>query len=204
MDKKEKYSIEDLQNMMGLLILSQKETDEKFKETDRILSEKFSETSKSINELKESIKNISLELGGIGKSNGQMAEEFFFSALSNQMSLGKLNFDFIDRNLRRKRNKTEAEFDMIMYNSYKVVIVEVKYKFTLHQLREFYEKRIKKFKILCPEYKDYKLYGCIAGMVIEKNVLEEAENYGFMIITQNNQDIEIINSKDFEPKTYQG
>jgi len=199
------YTFEDLQNMMAELIISQKETEKMFKETDVKFKEtdlKFQVTDKQIQETKEMIKNISLELGGIGKSNGQMAEDFFFSALENKMALGKLKFDFIDRNLKRKRNKTEAEFDMIMYNAYKVLIVEVKYKFTLYQLREFYEKRIKKFRILFPEYKDYKLFGCIAGLVIEKEVKEEAENYGFMIITQNNQNIEIINRNDFEPVSF--
>lgn len=186
-----------------------KETDKKFQESDRMLTEKFQETDKKFKESEKMltekfqetdrmIKELTKNISGISDSNGAMAENFFFTALENLMQLGKLKFDYIDRNLKRKRNNTEAEFDLIMYNSYKVVIVEVKYNFTVSQLREFYEKRIKKFRILFPEYKDYKLYGCIAGLVIDKKVKDEAENFGFIIITQNNDNIQIMNDKDFE------
>ena len=37
-------SFEQLQNMLSELIISQKETDAKFKETEKILNHKFSET----------------------------------------------------------------------------------------------------------------------------------------------------------------
>ena len=37
-------SIEQLQNMISELIMSQKETDTKFKETEKLLNQKFSET----------------------------------------------------------------------------------------------------------------------------------------------------------------
>ncbi len=43
------------------------------------------------------------------------------------MRVGGLQFDYIDRNLHRKRNKTEAEYDIILYNNYKVMAVLIKY-----------------------------------------------------------------------------
>jgi hypothetical protein len=171
------------------------DTDKKFQDTDK----KFRVTDKKFQETDRMIKELTTNMSGISNSNGAMAEEFFFSALENTMQLGKLRFDYIDRNLRRKRNNTEAQYDMIMYNAYKVVIVEVKYNFTEKQLREFYEKRLKKFRILFPEYKEYKIYGCIAALVIDEKVKQEAENYGFIVITQNNQDIKILNDKDYQP-----
>jgi len=114
------------------------------------------------------------------------------------MQIGKLKFDYIDRNFRRKRNNTEGQYDIILYNSYKVLIVEVKYNFKKRYLQDFY-KNIKKFRILFPDYADYKIYGAIAGMTFEDEALEEAKTYGFYILSQNNQNIQVQNEKDFEP-----
>ncbi len=178
------------------------ETDRKFQETDRKFQktdEEFQATKAMQQETARMIKELTNNISGISDSNGAMAEDFFFTALEDKMQLGKLKFDYIDRNLKRKRNNTKAEYDMILYNAHKVMIIEVKYNFTEKQLREFYEKRLKKFRILFPAYQDYKLYGCIAGMVIDKKVREEAEKYGFMIITQNNKDIKVLNEKGFSP-----
>ena len=166
------------------------ETDKKFKDTDR----KFQETDRKFQEVQN-------ELGGIGKSNGAVAEEFFFSGLSNNMKVGNFEFDYIDRNLKRKhrKNNLEAQYDIILYNEYKVLIVEVKYNFREKFLRDFYETGLKKFKTLFPQYKNYKIYGAVAGMTFEDNVIQEAENYGFFVLTQNNDNIKILNSEKFKP-----
>ncbi len=185
-------TIEQLQGMMADLIVSHRETEKllsvKFQDTDR----KFQETDKKFQEMLQ-------ELGGIGKSNGAIAEDFFFSALEKSLKVGKLQFDFIDMNIRRKRNNTEAEYDIILYNHYKVLVIEVKYNFRIDQLRTFYEKRLKKFRTLFPEYKDYKLFGGIAALSYEKDVIEEAKRFGFYILTQNNESIKLANETDFEP-----
>lgn len=192
------YTIEDLKQLVAELILSQKETDSKFKETDnkfketeKLLSEKFQET-------KELIKNISLELGGIGKSNGEIAEDFFYSGLSANLKIQKYEFDYIDRGLHRKRKNIEGEYDIILYNNYKVLVVEVKYNFKKRYLLKFYQ-NLKNFKALYPEYSHYKLFGAIAGMTFEKDTIDEAQEYGFFVLTQNNQSIGINNPDSFEP-----
>jgi len=189
------YTIEQLQGMMADLLLSQKETDKQFKETDK----QFKETDKQFKETDKKFKEIFGELGGIGKSNGEIAEDFFSTALEQNMQVGKLKFDYIDFNLRRKRKNTEAEYDIILYNNFKVLIIEVKYFFKMHHLQTFYSERIKKFRTLFPEYSEYKVYGGVAALSYDKNVIQEAKNYGFYILKQNNDKIKIANKKDFVP-----
>ena len=168
------------------------DTDRKFKETERVLSEKFLETDKKFQEIHN-------ELGGIGKSNGEIAEEFFFTALDNALQVGKLKFDYIDRKLHRKRNNSEAEYDIILYNNYKVLVVEIKYNFRIDHLHGFYTKQLKRFRTLFPEYSAYKLYGAVAGLVFEDGAIEEAEKYGFYILSQNNDRMKLLNPDDFSP-----
>jgi len=58
---------------------------------------------------------------------------------------------------------------------------------------------LKKFRTLFPEYKDYKLYGGVAALAFEKGVIEEAKQFGFFILTQNNENIKLANESGFEP-----
>jgi hypothetical protein len=182
------------------------ETDKKFQESrqqlieiEKLLKENSLETEKRFKDTDKRCKEIQEELGGIGKSNGEIAEDFFCSALEYQLKVGKLEFDYIDRITRRKRNNLEAEYDIILYNNYKVLIIAVQYNFKLKYLRDFYTQKLKSFKKLYPEYKDFKIYGGIAAMTFEKNVKNEAMEYGFYILSQNNDKLKLLNPKDFEP-----
>jgi len=212
------YSIEQLQGMMADLINSQKETerilsekfketdlrfketDLKFKETDRILSEKFKETAESFKETDKKFKEVLGELGGIGNNNGAIAEDFFGRALYNTMKIGDLEFESIDFNVRRGVKNTMAEYDIILYNATKVIVIEVKYHLQKEHLRKFYEGGLKKFRTLFPHYNKYKLYGGVAALSFEKGVIEEAEKYGFYVLTQNNKQFHIANTEGFQPK----
>ena len=214
------YSIEQLQGMMADLINSQKETerilsekfnetDLKFKETDRILSEKFKETDLKFKETAENFKETDKkfkevlgELGGIGNNNGAIAEDFFGTALANTMKVGDLEFESIDFNLRRKHKNTMAEYDIILYNETKVIVIEVKYHLQKEHLRKIYEGGLKKFRPLFPHYNKYKLYGAVAALSFEKGAIEEAEKYGFYVLTQNNKQFFIANSEGFQPKEF--
>ena len=191
-----------LKELKELMVYQSKEFDKKFEEIARRFKEtdkSFKETDKSFKETDLKFKELHQELGGIGKSNGEIAEDFFYSALDVNMHVASLSFDYIDRNLHRKRNKTEAEYDVILYNNYKVLIVEVKYNFRIKQLHNFYKDKLKRFKTLFPEYSEYKLYGAIAALTFDKGVKEEAQNYGFYILAQNNDKMQILNPTDFSP-----
>ena len=189
-----KYTWEQLEGMMADLIISQQNTDLKFQDTDK----KFQDTDKKFLETDKRWKEIQEELGGIGKSNGQVAEDFFYTSVKSNYKVGKMEFDYIDRNLKRETKTLKGEYDIILYNHFKVLIIEVKYNFRKKNLQEFY-KNLKTFKSLFPNYKEYKVYGAVAFMTAEDGVIEEAQEFGYYIMTQNNESFTLLNEKDFEP-----
>ena len=216
-------SIEQLQGMMADLILSQRvqrdnlkatdkllsekfqatdkkfqATDKKFQAAEKLLTDKFKATEKLFKETGERFDKISAELGGIGNSNGAVAEDFFRNALSNSLKVNNMTFDYIDFNLHRKKKNTEAEYDIILYNHYKILIVEVKYNFKRKKLRTFYD-GLKKFRSLYPEYSSLKLYGAVAALTYDEDTIEEAQNYGFFVLSQNNDKLKLTNPKGFQP-----
>jgi len=58
------------------------ETDKRWQESEKLLTEKFQELARQQARNEELFKSIHEVLGGIGKSNGEIAEDFFYSALS--------------------------------------------------------------------------------------------------------------------------
>ncbi len=71
--------------------------------------------------------------------------------------------------------------------------------FAWHCWRSVYKENLKRFRTFFPEYKEYKLYGAIAAMTYDKDVIDEAKNFGFYILGQNNDKIKLLNSDDFTP-----
>jgi len=178
------------------------ETDRQFKETDRKMQETiqlFADLEKEMVRSNKEWQEIKKELGGIGNSAGEIAEDYFYSALSKNLRVGAMTFDQIERNRHRKKNNLEAEYDIVLSDDHKVLIVEVKHKFKIYHLQDFYKEKIKRFKSLFPEYKNYKVYGAIAAMTYAKGVIDEAKKYGFLILTQDNDTVKILNDKDFLP-----
>jgi len=149
-----------------------KETDKQIKETDRHLKEKFSE-------LKEYV-------GGIGQNNGDVAESYFYDAIAKTMKIGELDFDIIEKNVKRtnRRQNIEGEYDIILTNSESVAIIEIKYKFHPNDIDKAVNKKIPVFKRLFPEKKDYKLYIVIAGLSMPDDTKKRAFDNGFIILTQ--------------------
>ena len=150
----------------------QKETDRQLKETDRQLREKFSE-------LKDYV-------GGIGRNNGDVAESYFYETILNTMKIGELDFEIIEKNVKRKnrRQNLEGEYDIILTNSESIAIIEVKYKLHPDDIDKIVNKKIPVFKKLFPEKKDYKLYIVVAGLSIPDDSKKLAFKHGFFVLTQ--------------------
>jgi len=169
--------------LLNELIEAQKETDRQMKETDR----QMRATDKKIDKLQKMI-------GGIGNSNGYVAEDFFYNSFSKMKSLGDMKFAYIDRNLHRENSSLQDEFDIVLTNTDSIVIVEVKYNYHANDVKSVL-KKINNFRILFPLYNNYKIFGAIAGLSIQPKAIEEAEKNGFFVVTQEGNNLKLLNDK---------
>jgi hypothetical protein len=156
---------------------AQKETDAKFKETDA----KF--------------KELNRQFSDIGLSNGDAAETFFYNSLENSKMLGKIKFDEIAKNIKQKRHRTQDEYDIFLENGNAVGIVEVKYKVTKDHIYTLIDNKAANFRILFPDYADYKLYMGIAGLSFESQVENLALDNGLVVLKQKGEVLQIESSK---------
>ncbi|GHV75350.1 hypothetical protein AGMMS49942_01710 [Spirochaetia bacterium] len=162
---------------------SQKETDRQIQETDRILQELGQETDRRI-------KEVAQHLGGMTQSDGDLAEELFFTSLESKMTFAGQHYDFIDRNFKRKLGALEGEYDIVLHNAASVGIVEVKSKAKTEHLEKLVTKKLPDFRTLFPEYRDYPIYLGIGSMSFDKKVLQRAQELGIGILRQKGDTIE--------------
>ncbi len=179
----------------------QKETSRRFQETDKRFQEtdkQFKETDKQFQETKEFIKNLSINIDGISKTQGEITEDYFFNILNRNKSIGELEFDNIERNLYQyARHNLKGEYDIIMFNGDSVLIVEIKNKIRNKDINNLKTKQIANFRELFPNYKDFKIYGAVAGFTIKDELIKKANDEGFFVL-QKKGDIMVEKHKNIK------
>jgi hypothetical protein len=109
--------------------------------------------------------------------------------------LGDVKFDEIAKNIKQKHHKTEDEYDIFLENGNTVGIVEVKYKVTKNHIQKLIKKKASNFRILFPDYTDYKHYMGIAGFSFEPETESFAADNGLVVLKQKGDVIQVNSSQ---------
>jgi len=130
------------------------------------------------------MKRMDEEMGRWTNNQGCFAEEYFYNSFDygEQNFFGE-HFDSIEKNLKCKTKKLRDEYDIVLYNGTSVAIIEVKYKAHKNDVTEVL-KKAETFKILCPDYKDFKIYLGLASMTFYPELEQECIKQGIAIIKQ--------------------
>jgi len=173
---------------------SRKKFDEELAKSRKEWKERNKERDK---EWDEQMKELNKNIGGIGNSNGDVAEEFFYNGLERKMKVGEITFHSIRKNVNGndKSIRLKDEFDIVLKNSDTILITESKYKAVPDHVDDLFNKKIPNFKKLFPEYIDFKIYGAIAGLSMPENTIRKAIEYGFFVLTQSGDNIKLLNDK---------
>jgi len=162
--------------------------DEKLAENDRKLTEKFEELGIKVNDIKSNVI-------GISDSNGEFAEEYFFSSLKKRMEFAGVHFDDIDNDIKQLRKmpngkRLRDQFDILMINDDAVALVEVKYTARKGYPTTMVEQKVPNFRTLFPEYANYKIYLGLGALSISEEVAEEAKKLGIGLLRQIGETVE--------------
>ena len=153
------------------------------KTLDRI-TQKQAETDRILQKTIKTVDRNSELIGNIGNNQGSFAEEYFF----NSFEKGKKNFfgekfDEIAKNLTHFWQGLKDEYDIVLYNHNSVALIEVKYKANKNDIPQVL-KKAETFRILFPNYKDFKIYLGLASMSFYLELEEECKKQGIAIIKQ--------------------
>jgi hypothetical protein len=147
----------------------------------------LAKTSKGIDELRK-------QMGDLGHSNGEHAESLFYDNLADKKTLGGIKYDVISKNANRRRNRTEDEYDILLENGSVVGIIEVKYKVQKAHIEKLLTKKQDNFRILYPEFANYKLYMGIAGFSFEPESEAYAMDNGLVVLKQKGDVVQVNSS----------
>ena len=186
------------------------ETERQFQETDRKFQEiarQFQETDRRIQESEKRMEKLNQEtnkkIGALGGRIGNFVEGILAPGIEHLFQERGIEVTGTSRKVKKMNAALglEMEIDLLVTNGDCCVLIEVKSSLSVEDVKEHLE-RMDKFKPLFPEHKGKKIYGAVAGMVIEEGADKFAWRKGFFVITQRGDSAVILNDNKFRPHAW--
>ena len=178
------------------LFVSQKETDRKFQETDR----KFQETDRKFQETNFKIEKIAQNIANLGHRLGDFVEEAVKPAAVRLFRERQLDVHEVHCNVEVQRGNEGIEVDLLVANDDDVVAIECKANLSVDDVKEHLE-RLDKLKRLLPSYVNKRVMGAVAAMGVPDHVAQYAYRQGLFVIGQSGEHL-IRNDDKFVPKVW--
>jgi len=172
---------------------SQQKTDEQMRKTDEQMKKTDEQMRKTDEQMKRTdarLDKVAKLVGNISNNQGDIAEEFFYNSLKAKPSMAGINYDFVEPNAHRSRNKVEDEYDILLVNGKDIAIIETKYKAHANDVEKLVTKKYENFKKLYPEYKDYTHHLGLASFNMNEDVKELASKNNVILLQRKGEIIE--------------
>ncbi|MEO5340207.1 MAG: hypothetical protein H7837_06775 [Magnetococcus sp. MYC-9] len=185
------------------------ETDRKFQETDRKFWEMSGETDRQIKataaqmrETDRKMRETDRKLDRLGGRLGEFVEGLVAPACKTLFAQRGIPVHKVSRRVEADLpGGRRMEIDLLVVNTDAVVLVEVKSKLTVEDVRDHLT-RMSEFKAFFAEYADKRAIGAVAGMVIEENVSRFAMGKGLFVIEQAGETLCMTNDAAFVPRAW--
>jgi hypothetical protein len=142
-----------------------------------------------MDEVKRVMKELGKRMGSMAQNQGAVAEEFFYNSLREMPVLGGIEYDQVLAHVMAGNKKSQAEFDIVMINGKSIAVIEVKYKCHPADVDKA-EHLMQRYRELMPAYKDYTLYGGVAGFSVPDDVVQAAKDKGLFVLKRSGDVIE--------------
>lgn len=196
---------DDVWQLLAELAIAQKETERIIKETSQETDRRFQETDRRFQEMTQEtnrqIKQVNKQIGQLGNRLGEFVESQLRPSAVKLFCQRGIDVHELHSDISVQREDGGLEIDLLVVNDTEVVLVEVKSKLTEKDIDQHLQ-RLDKFKRFMPRYSDMKTYGAMGAMVVSNEVANYADQKGLFVITQNGDNMVIINNEKFKPKVW--
>jgi hypothetical protein len=190
----------DFEQVWAALMENREQNREQIRETDRMVKEvarRQEETAQQIKATDHQIKATDDKISKLGDRFGEMIEYMVKPNLIDKFR--ELGFVFTkiypEANIKDEKNNILAEIDLTLEDGDKVMIVEVKSKPVIKDVKD-HVARMEKMRLHADLHGDLRKYlGSVAGMVINENVREFALKNGFYVIEPSGDTFNITEPK---------
>ena len=131
-------------------------------------------------------------LEGVSNNQGKIAEKCFYNSLKQNPVLVGKQFDSVFRNIVGSTRDSQEEYDILLFNSDSVFIIEVKYRVHPKDIDTLIKRKGGNSLLLLPQYRDFQRHLGLATFSIEDAVLQEALDHGITILQRRGDLIETI------------
>jgi hypothetical protein len=90
------------------------------------------------------------------------------------------------------------EIDIVAVNGSKLVAVECKSRLSKDDVNDFVT-RLQRFKVAFPQFREFRIYGAVAGIEIDQGIDAYAYRQGLFVIKQSGETVKIANDDLFQP-----
>jgi hypothetical protein len=159
------------------------------------------ETDRILKKLSVDVKEVNKSVGRLTNRLGEFVEESVRPAAVKLFRERGIDVHEVQQNIVVKRDGEGLEIDLLVVNDKDTVAIECKSNLSIDDVNEHLE-RLEKIKRLIPRYKDNRILGAVAGMVIPANVATYAIRKGLYVIGQNGEQLELQNDASFKAKVW--
>jgi len=187
-----------------------RETDEKFKESDRMIQESRKEWQDRAMSFEKTIQESRKEWQDRAKyvddlfsvQWGKLIEALVKPGVLKLFKARGIQVHQAYPNAESQRNGDRMELDLLLTNDKDVVVIEVKTTLRIEDVRWHLEK-LSKFFSFFPRYKGSHVYGAVTGLKIVEDADRFAYKQGLFVLKVGTEDmIEIANDEKFRPKDF--
>ncbi len=177
------------------------ETDRKFRETDRKFQETDHELARVLADTHREVTEMSRAVNALTGKWGKFVEGLLAPGVVRLFQKRSIVVQQVFQRAKAQRNGQNLEIDLLAANGEFVVAIEAKSSLSVADVGEHLED-LEKFKTFFPQYKNHKLIGAVAGIVIEENADRFAYQSGLFVIGQSGETVKILNDEKFIPRTW--
>ena len=157
----------------------QKEADRRNAEADR----RREEANRSMEELKKHVQKTTDAVNNLTTRWGRFVEEMVEPAVVRLFQERGIDVTQTMSRLKSKRPGAAMEIDIVAVNGSELVAVECKSRLSKDDVNDFVT-RLQRFKLAFPQFRDFQVYGAVAGIEIDQGIDAYAYRQGLFVIKE--------------------
>ena len=125
------------------------------------------------------------------RNSAEIVEDNFYRALEDSdMIIDNIHYDEIAKDLKGRTKKFEGQYDIVLFNSEHVFIIEVKHKPHVNDLKQL-KKQKETFPKIFRDYKDFHIHLGLAGEGMHQELFEAAKKEGIYLLQTQADELQI-------------
>jgi hypothetical protein len=173
------------------------EADRRAVEADR----RAAEADRRMKELEKVAANTSREVAGLTTRWGQFVENLVEPGVVRLFQERGIQVKETARRMTSNRLEAPMEIDIWAVDGDVAVAIEVKSRLSRGDVDGFLD-TLSRFRLAFPHYGDYRIYGAVAAIEIDRGVDRYAYQRGLWVIKQTGDTVTLANDLDFQPRSW--